>query len=633
MRKRKKPRKDGSSKYQQYSRQAVEDAYNAVVLHKMTVYQAAKEFKIPYMTLSDKIHGKRPLYTKLGRKSLLPEENEIKFAEHVKYLFSIGYGFAKADFLQMATEYALHLGKHNLKGQGKIGKIWYYNFLKKYPDVISVRPFSKHLCVTREVIVKYYNDLEALMEEHRFQLRPETIFIMDKVDFEFNTKLNVTIKQGSVDSSSVTGSKSTSVIFIGAGNYKGVQIPGYLVFTDNTTFDSKSAPVHFSVTEKSWLGGDVLKHYFFNTFIPCARDRVRKSKRHLLVLYDAHKFITCPGVVEWLLERNIVLFPLPPHISLYQHTKTLSVLTGFEDLYNKQMSVVKGDVSRTSLPSFVSEVSLNVYNKVTDKSSLPLVFSGLGIIPYNAFALNRPIVNTKVKQARWTESQRAKKKKKRPEMDDSESENDESDSDIYENEMRQRKRKASVASNGELVRISDQLGVRKSKRKRKKRKFSSSEEEDEEKDDDDDDDDDHGDDDDIDYNSDSQNRVVSGYIDDVSNFNIVPDESDAVELTTNIEVNENVDLEIENIDGSVWIENEQKCCACHRVDSADGAAVGDVAVVDWVHCESCPHWTHLDTCTTSGQFIEEKYYCIHCIVCDKLDEKLSEFGQNVFHSL
>ena len=599
----------------------MERAYNAVVLHKMTVYKAAKRFKIPYMTLSDKIHGKRPLYTKLGRKSLLPEENEIAFAEHVTHLFSIGYGFAKADFLQMATDYVLHLGKPSLKGPGKIGKIWYYNFLKKYPDVVSVRPFSKHLCVTREAIVKYYNDLEGLMEKYKFQLRPETIFIMDKVEFECNSKLNVTIKQDLNGSSPVVGDQSSTVMFIGAGNCKGVQVPGYLVFSDDSVNSASMPTANFCVTEKSWLAGDVLKQYFLNTFLPCALGKVRKSRHHLLVLYDPHRFLPCPGVVEWLMERNVVLFPLPPHVSLYQHTKTMLVLTGFEDLYTKQMSLVKGDVLPSSLPSLVSEVSLSVYNKVADKSSLKVVFAGLGVVPYNAFALNRPVIITKVKEAKWTKSQRAKKRKRCSEKDNSETESDEPALDMRGIKMPLKRRTKGVTSKIRVSRIRNELGVRKSGRKRKKRKFSSSEEEDDDTDDsfdeNQDDHDDVGDDDDdghdVDYNVETQNQDCFEYIVDVNNFSIVATETHDVEITTNIEVNENVDLEIENIDASAWIESEPKCCACHKVD---GAADGDVAGLEWVRCGGCCHWTHLDTCTATGQFSEEKFYCSHCIVCD-----------------
>jgi hypothetical protein len=80
------------------------------------VYKAAKKFGIPDSTLRNRFS--RPmqpspdsnrLTTIIGSATTLTFEEERQLVSHGSYMASIGYGYSRADFMTLATDFAISL--------------------------------------------------------------------------------------------------------------------------------------------------------------------------------------------------------------------------------------------------------------------------------------------------------------------------------------------------------------------------------------------------------------------------------------------------------------------------------------------------------------------------------------------
>ena len=81
----------GSMKYRQYSPSKVASAVSVVQSGAMSKRKAALTFGIPRSTLLDKLSGKAPVGTNLGKPCVLNAAEESVLVDYVKLMASIGY--------------------------------------------------------------------------------------------------------------------------------------------------------------------------------------------------------------------------------------------------------------------------------------------------------------------------------------------------------------------------------------------------------------------------------------------------------------------------------------------------------------------------------------------------------------
>lgn len=51
----------------------------------------------------------------------------------------IGYGYTRAEVLNLASDYAVDLGIRE-KGKKDLTMMWYYNFMRRWPELHDVKP-------------------------------------------------------------------------------------------------------------------------------------------------------------------------------------------------------------------------------------------------------------------------------------------------------------------------------------------------------------------------------------------------------------------------------------------------------------------------------------------------------------
>ena len=143
------------------------DAYKAVFEEKIPVERAAKRFGVPINTLKDRVRGRVSVDTvKSGPSPLFSLEQETLLCNHLSTMAEIGYGYSRQETLNVASDYAHHLGlcgkSHRLSLQ------WLYNFLKRWPELKGKAPRSLEIaCVksgTRPVIDAYFAELGRIRQ-------------------------------------------------------------------------------------------------------------------------------------------------------------------------------------------------------------------------------------------------------------------------------------------------------------------------------------------------------------------------------------------------------------------------------------------------------------------------------------
>ncbi|KAK3751272.1 hypothetical protein RRG08_006432 [Elysia crispata] len=183
--------KQGGTKYNQYSREALEIAIEAV-RGGMSCSSAARDFGVPRKTLGDHVSGKSTLTKKAGRACNIPPEIENTIVDKMIKAAKAGFPITKSQFL--------------LK-DGLPGKDYWYGLKKRRPD-ITIRvtsrtaPATASWMMTRPVIDRYFDDLGKLVAELKLEDKPECIWNCDETGLQF-----------SPDSSRVVAEKGDRSVF------------------------------------------------------------------------------------------------------------------------------------------------------------------------------------------------------------------------------------------------------------------------------------------------------------------------------------------------------------------------------------------------------------------------------------
>ena len=78
---------------------------------ELPVERVAKIFSIPVNTLKDRVRGKTGIDTvKSGPPPTFSTEHEALLYQHLSTMSEIGYGYSRHDTINLATDYATHLG-------------------------------------------------------------------------------------------------------------------------------------------------------------------------------------------------------------------------------------------------------------------------------------------------------------------------------------------------------------------------------------------------------------------------------------------------------------------------------------------------------------------------------------------
>ena len=88
------------------------NAYKSVKEERLSVLKASKIFRVPENTLRDRVLGKiDPENVVTGKTPLFTLIEEAKIMNHFKKMSLLGYGYTQQECVDVASQYAVQLGK------------------------------------------------------------------------------------------------------------------------------------------------------------------------------------------------------------------------------------------------------------------------------------------------------------------------------------------------------------------------------------------------------------------------------------------------------------------------------------------------------------------------------------------
>ena len=112
----------------------------------------------------------------------LPAAVEDELVKHVKDLDDMMFGMTAKDLLGLACEVSVAHGIRKFSDvKTSAGKKWYYNFMRRHPNLSLRSPEPTSLAraagFNREAVYKFFDLLEKLIDEHNFT--PAKIYNVD----------------------------------------------------------------------------------------------------------------------------------------------------------------------------------------------------------------------------------------------------------------------------------------------------------------------------------------------------------------------------------------------------------------------------------------------------------------------
>lgn len=354
---------------------------------KVSVYAAARCHGVPISTLRDRVANRISVdTTKSGPEPVLTLDQEQKLCAHIKSLAEVGYGYTRSEVIHLASDYAVSLGKR--EADKPFSLQWYYDFMGRWPELKLVRPSSlseqRARCASEACVTNYFRELNHVMNKYEIMGNPQNIYNIDEKGINTEYKPPNVVAGSSCKVQSVMAERGKTVTIIGAGNALGTQIPPYFIFPGERYLDSLlsgSTPgADGTMTKSGWSNSEVFKKYFKTHFMKYVQGR-GDSSEYILVLYDGHRSHISLDLVDWALERKIILFVLPPHTSHILQPMDIGCFGPLQNRYIQECTAFARMNHRVVTRYDVCTLACKAYTMALSPSNLQAAFKRAGIHP------------------------------------------------------------------------------------------------------------------------------------------------------------------------------------------------------------------------------------------------------------
>ena len=211
-----------------------------------------------------------------GPSPLFNQDEEALLVEHVKTMANLGYGYTRSEVVSLASKFAVDIGKRE-EGSGELSMPWYYNFIKRWPELHSVKPQSlselRARAASKDNIDTYFVELNRILTLYNLKDKPYCIYNVDEkcVMIGAGKIPNIVAPKG-CKAQTVTSERGQNVTVIGCGNAGGASIPPYLIFPGKRMLPEllKDATLGcdgaVSITGKGYSNTDIFSTYVKSHF-------------------------------------------------------------------------------------------------------------------------------------------------------------------------------------------------------------------------------------------------------------------------------------------------------------------------------------------------------------------------------
>ena len=305
--------------------------------------------------------------------------------DHLKELAEVGYGYTRAEVVNLATDYAIHLQKRTTDRPLTLS--WFYNFLSRWPELKVTKPSSltelRAKCANEKSITSYFNELGRIMNKYDLINKPHNIYNIDEKGINTEYRPPNVVAGHNCKAQAIMAERSKTITVIGGGNAAGHQIPPFFVFPGARLvpelLQGQSPGADGVMTQSGWSNAEVFERYMKSHFLTFCQGRNETDT--ILVLNDGHRSHVSLGLIEWATQHNIVLFVLPPHTSHVLQPMDVGCFGPMQLVYNQECTKFVRSQHRVVSRFDVCALACKAYASALSPGNLHSAFRKAGIYP------------------------------------------------------------------------------------------------------------------------------------------------------------------------------------------------------------------------------------------------------------
>ncbi|GFO08331.1 hypothetical protein PoB_003483600 [Plakobranchus ocellatus] len=319
---RKYEKKEGSSRQNFSTSQAMVDAYNAVMEGHMSVNRASKHFGINKKSLLRRTNGEIPVNSHVGRQTTLSLVHETELAECIKLMAEWGWGFSSEEVKDIVQDFVSAAKLDTPFVRGRPERDWLEGYLSRHPDITPRK--TEHLSSARasaedpEVLKHWFEVLDNALTKAGVKDMPCQIFNADESGFVTDPKSQVVLAtKGAKRVNQHIGESGREQITVNCcGSASGKVLPPCVIYKGKNLYEAWStggpAGACYTTSEKGWMEDAQFLDWFTKLFLTNTRDVSDKSR---VLIFDGHLFHLSHALVQRAKENNVILLRLSAHLT------------------------------------------------------------------------------------------------------------------------------------------------------------------------------------------------------------------------------------------------------------------------------------------------------------------------------
>lgn len=375
-----------------WSPEAMTEAATAVSNGSKTIWQAAREFRIPYRTLKRRIATGKFSKGRLGRCVALGSTSEIQLVQYIIKLQRCGFPMTCHSLRKVAFDFAQTNGIRNNFNKEKqlAGRDWMNSFMRRHPH-ISLRKAegtsqARCLGMCREAVGKHFQLLLEVLQKHNILGNPGSIYNVDETGLQLNnTPGKVIAEKGSKAVFQVTSAeKGETISLIVCCNAEGSFLPPRCIFKGKRKkpefeFGLPSGADVVMGETSAYVNSGLFFDWLQNFFIP------RKNPGKVLLILDGHRsHCTNIAMLDHAEAHDVILYCLPAHTTHYLQPLDRSFFKSLKNYWygavsNWMISHPGQRVARVHFGTLLKQA----WNKAASVGNGSAGFAACGIHPFN----------------------------------------------------------------------------------------------------------------------------------------------------------------------------------------------------------------------------------------------------------
>lgn len=272
----------------------------------------------------------------------IPLEIENAIVSKVISAANSGFPLTKQQFLLKVGSVVKKLGLKTQFKDGVPGKDYWLQLKKRRPDLVIRTPencgSNRLKMMTREVVDKYFDDLEECITKLQLQDKPQQIWNCDETGLQFSPNAAKVIAPKGVRSLVARCSPSKEIITtLVCVNAAGTAMPPLCVVKGKTNRSIHSFAIQdsprgtiWAYQESGWMNDDIGVQWFSDVFLPNCGD----ARPQMLIL-DSHHSHEVLEMLELARQQNIHVMALPPHTTHMLQPLDRVVFKPFKTAYRR----------------------------------------------------------------------------------------------------------------------------------------------------------------------------------------------------------------------------------------------------------------------------------------------------------